>query len=73
MITYNEAKKILFNYGQEHILRYFDELSEENKAALLRQIELTDFSVLDDFRFRNDAAIQRGTFAPLGAVTVYDI
>lgn len=73
MITYNEAKKILFNYGQEHILRYFDELSEDNKAALLRQIELTDFSVLDDFRFRNDAASQRGTFAPLGAVTVNDI
>lgn len=73
MITYSEALKILSDYGQEHILRYYEELSEDEKSGLLRQIELTDFSVLDDFKHRNENPDKRGSFAPLGAVTVDDI
>lgn len=73
MITYSDAVKILSNYGQEHILRYYDELTEEERAGLLRQIELTDFSVLNDLRQKNDSLCTRGNFEPLGAVTVKDI
>lgn len=73
MITYSEAEKILADYGQEHILRYYDELSEEEKNELLRQIELTDLSVLEDFKHRNDEPGKRGSFEPLDAVTVDDI
>lgn len=73
MITYNEAVKILSDYGQVHILRYYDELSEDEKNELLRQIELTDFSVLDDFKHRDNESEKRGKFEPLGAVTVDDI
>lgn len=43
MITYNDALKLLSEYGQEHILRYYDELSDDEKTGLLRQVELTDF------------------------------
>ncbi len=73
MITYNDALKILSQYEQEHILRYYNELSDEEKTGLLRQIELTDFSVLNDLKNRNDESGNRGSFEPLGAVTTEDI
>ena len=37
-----EAKLKLSKYGQEQILRYYDELSDDEKAALLEQIDKTD-------------------------------
>ncbi len=73
MITYSDAVKILSDYGQEHILRYYDELSEDEKNELLKQIELTDLSVLEDFKHRDDESGKRGGFEPLDAVTVDDI
>lgn len=73
MITYNEALKILSEYGQEHILRYYDELSEDEKTGLLRQIEVTDFSVINDLKTRNEESGKRGVLEPLGAVTIEDI
>lgn len=73
MITYNDALKLLLEYGQEHILRYYDELSDDEKTGLLRQVELTDFSVLDDLKHKNDESGKRGVFDPLGAVTVENI
>ncbi|MBR4278044.1 MAG: UDPGP type 1 family protein [Lachnospiraceae bacterium] len=45
MIPESITKK-LSEYGQEHVLRYFDELSESQKADLLSQIESTDMSIL---------------------------
>ncbi|MBR6908805.1 MAG: UDPGP type 1 family protein, partial [Lachnospiraceae bacterium] len=45
MIPESITKK-LSEYGQEHVLRYFDELSEGEKAGLLSQIESTDMSIL---------------------------
>ena len=44
-----EAKLKLSKYGQEQILRYYDELSDDEKAALLEQIDKTDMEVLSDF------------------------
>lgn len=73
MITYNDALKLLSEYGQEHILRYYAELSDDEKTGLLRQVELTDFSVLDDLKHKNDESGKRGIFEPLGAVTVENI
>ncbi len=73
MITYNDALKLLSEYGQEHILRYYAELSDDEKTELLRQVELTDFSVLDDLKHKNDESGKRGVFDPLGAVTVENI
>lgn len=73
MITYNDAKQILSEYGQEHILRYYDELTDEEKNDLLKQIEVTDFSVLDDLSHKDDNTEQRGHFEPIDAVTAADI
>ena len=46
-MTLECAKQKLQQYGQEHLLKYFDTLSETQKEALLQQIEETDFSVLN--------------------------
>lgn len=45
-----EAKAKLEKYGQEHVLKYYDELSEAQKEALLEQIAATDMSILDSCR-----------------------
>lgn len=73
MITLDDAKKILSEYGQEHILKYYTELDQSEKEELLSQIELIDFSVLDNLKAENSFTAARGTFAPLGAVTIDDI
>ena len=73
MITLNDAKKILSEYGQEHILKYYTELDQSEKEELLSQIELIDFSVLDNLKAENSFTAARGAFAPLGAVTIDDI
>lgn len=72
-MTYNEAKACLEKYGQEHILKYYDELSEQEKDSLLSQIELIDFSVLESLDADKNSSNKRGIFEPLGAVTINDI
>ena len=42
----NTAKNKLEKYGQTHLLKYYDELSESERDELLKQIEETDFSML---------------------------
>ena len=71
-MTYEEAAAKLAKYGQEHVLRHYDELSEEEKKELLDQVAVTDFSVL---RYAagslKDAA--KGKISPIGALTLADI
>jgi len=73
MLTYEAAKEILAGCGQEHLLKYYDELNDSEKADLLSQISLIDFSVLDNLKEENNFTASRGKFAPLGAVTINDI
>lgn len=73
MIDFEKASAILAEYGQEHVLRYYDELSDSEKKELLEQIELVDFSVLRNLRSNGEDVSERGRFAPLGAVTIGDI
>ncbi len=72
MLDREKASGIVAEYKQEHIMKYFDELNEEEKEELLKQIEITDFSVLSNLD-GNKENIVRGTFEPLGAVTIDDI
>ena len=65
-MDYTQAKAKLAAIGQEHILRYYDELSEEQQDNLLRQIDETDFSVLN--RIGCGASDERGAFSPLAAM-----
>lgn len=73
MLTFDKAQAILEKYGQTHILKHFDELSDDGKNSLLAQIELIDFSVLDNLKNKDSEAVVRGEFKPLGAVTINEI
>lgn len=73
MIDRDKAFRILSDIGQEHILKYYDELNDDEKKDLLDQIEITDFSVLENLDAEKNSNSVRGTFEPLGAVTIKDI
>ena len=45
-MTYEEARAKMSAIGQEHVFRYYDELSDTQKAALIQQVGETDFAVL---------------------------
>ncbi|WP_029233544.1 UTP--glucose-1-phosphate uridylyltransferase [Butyrivibrio sp. VCB2006] len=67
-----QAKEKLAKYGQEHVLKYYDELSEAEQKDLLNQIEETDFAVLENCKNLGKSE-GRGTFSPLAAMQVSEI
>jgi UDP-N-acetylglucosamine/UDP-N-acetylgalactosamine diphosphorylase len=67
-----EAKKKLEQFGQEHVLKYYDELSEAQKEALLDQIDQTDFAILENCKNLGKGG-ERGEFAPLAAMQLSEI
>lgn len=71
-MDYSEALLKLQKYGQEHILAYYEELSQEEKDALLAQIESTDFSVVVAGKEQNQIA-DRGVITPLKAMQLSEI
>ncbi len=71
-MNYKEAFGKLKRYGQEHVLKYYEELSEEEKALLLAQVEATDFSMLASCRDRKETA-GRGVISPLAAMQLPEI
>ncbi len=69
-----QATEKLTACGQTHLLKWFDTLTEREQEALLAQIEELDLSLLDVFaEFRGSGEAQRGTLAPLGALTLPEI
>ncbi len=71
-MTLSQAKQKLEKYGQEHVLKYFDELNEQEKEALLTQIETTDMSILESCKHREELA-QKGVITPLAAMQLTEI
>jgi len=71
-MTYEMAAKKVKEYGQEHVLQYYDELSEEQKGALLQQIEQTDFSVLSKAS-EGEHTLTRGKITPIPAMKLSEI
>lgn len=65
-MNYEEARAKMSAIGQEHVFKYYDELSDEGKAALIKQVEETDFAVLG--RIGSGAGDKRGVFSPLAAM-----
>lgn len=73
MLNFEAAEHLLAEYDQTHILKYYNELTDEKKAELLAQIELIDFSVLSSLKDKESENSERGEFQPLGAVTIDEI
>ena len=71
-MTYEQALAYLTEHGQEHLLRYYDQLTPEQQAHLLEQIEGLQLE-RPQFQNRDAAAQKRGSFAPLGAATLEQI
>ncbi len=71
-MDYNTALEKLKEYGQEHVLKYYDELNDDEKMEILQQVEETDFSVL---RLVNGGASEetKGVVTPLGAMQLDEI
>lgn len=71
-MNYEKTWKMLEEIGQEHLLKYYDELSEKEKQNLLTQVEETDFSVI---RFLNSGkeSLCRGKIEPLAAMQLDEI
>lgn len=71
-MTLSQAKEKLKKYGQEHVLKYYDQLNEQEKEMLLAQIESTDMSILEACRHREELA-QKGVITPLAAMQLAEI
>lgn len=67
-----QAKEKLKKYGQEHVLKYYEELSGQEQKLLLEQIDATDMSLLESCRHREDLG-QRGNITPLAAMQLPEI
>ena len=70
-MTFEEAKRKLDEIGQAHLLKYYDELSTDERQALLAQILQTDFSVINTLSEKQ--ANKKGEIAPLKSMTLSEI
>lgn len=68
-MNYNEALEKLRAFGQEHVLRFYDELNDDEKNELLSQIERTDFTVIEQAAEGG----KRGKIAPIKVMTLSEI
>ena len=72
MITLEQAKEKLAKFGQEHVLKYYEELSETEKKELLAQIEATDMTILEACKHKEDLG-KKGAITPLAAMELSEI
>ena len=71
-MTLEQAKEKLAKYGQEHVLQYYDELSDTQRQELLKQIDATDMSILEACRHKEDLT-KKGVITPLAAMELDEI
>ncbi len=71
-MTLEMAKEKLEKYGQLHVLKYYEELSEEARKELLDQIDATDMSILEACSHKEELA-QKGEITPLAAMQLDEI
>lgn len=71
-MNYDQAFEKLASAGQEHVLKYYEELTAQQKELLLAQIEETDFSILSSLKSRNNKGC-KGKIEPLAAMQLPQI
>jgi len=73
-MNFEQARAKLSARGQEHLLKFYDELNDTEQYELLEQIDALDFHLLDVYDdFRKNGEAPRGELAPLGALTIEEI
>ena len=68
-MNYEQAAAKLEQYGQSQILRFYEELTQEQKENLLDQIEKVDFNSINP----KEKAGDKGKVEPMGAMKLADI
>ncbi len=71
-MTLQQAQEKVKKYGQEQVLRYFDELTGTEQQELLDQIEATDMSLMEACKHQEELA-KRGEISPLAAMELDEI
>ena len=71
-MTFDAAKQKCEAYGQEHVLKYYDELSSVEREALLTQIDETDMSILQKCQ-NIEELVKKGDITPLAAMELSEI
>lgn len=72
-MTFEQAKQVTAQYGQEHLLRFWDELNEGERDSLLAQIAAVDWSLLALVEDQSAVTAERGHLEPLGALEIPEI
>lgn len=62
-MTEKEARELLAKVGQEQLLKYYDELTAEEQAALLKQISEIDFTLVN--HIDGSAEADKGVITPV--------
>ncbi|SHI99305.1 UTP--glucose-1-phosphate uridylyltransferase [Parasporobacterium paucivorans] len=61
----------LEDYGQQHLLRFYEELGKEQKEKLLKQIEEIDFGILS--LVKSNSEHKKGKIEPIEALKIDEI
>ena len=69
-MDFNSAAAKLAKYGQEHVLKYYEELDEASRVALLKQIEDTDFGVITESASMES---KKGKITPIDVMELSEI
>ena len=72
-MTYEQAKKLLIENGQEQLLAYWNELNEAGRARLLQAIEKLDFSVLETLKHPQNLSGKGSRLAPVKGLSAAEI
>lgn len=70
-MNYKRAYEKLERYGQQHVLKYYGELTQQQQRALLDQIEEVDFGILK--YCKGNTTNVKGKITPLAAVELDQI
>lgn len=62
----------LEKYNQLHLLRYFENISENEKEYLINQLESIDFGILDNYATKS-VITKRGNIAPINVINLDQI
>lgn len=68
----NRYREILRQHGQEQVLRFYDELSEQQKTALEQEIAALDFDMIEE-AMRHQEAKTQDVLEPIPVLTVPQI
>lgn len=71
-MTLAQAREKLEKYGQEHVLKYYEELGEGEREVLLAQIDATDMRQLESCKHREELS-KKGVITPLAAMQLSEI